>query len=273
MTDRKNSQANFLLQRDEEAVVRFGLNGKGRRANAHHPLEDADVEEELDKGDEEDDGAEGAEEEETLGSNFLSDEEGDAGVALVQEVGGGDGDPAEEVEAGERLEHEHGQRLLEGEADDDGLPLDVLAVAAGGPEDKDDHSEAKDGLGADGAVGAAGGGAEAVGGAKDEAEEDEPAETEAGVVRELEEGGGDAGAPGFADGSAEDGRGHIFKEEEADEEPCEDAAEGLVDVSLGKWVAAGRRTARVGTGRASKSDSRVLDPVVMSLDDCVMGTD
>ena len=50
------------------------------------------------------------------------EEEGRAGKALGEEVGGKEGDPLEDLEARARLEHEHSNRLLEDKADNDGRP-------------------------------------------------------------------------------------------------------------------------------------------------------
>ena len=50
------------------------------------------------------------------------EEEGGTGKTLGEEVGCEEGDPLEELEARARLEHEHGDRLLEDETDNDSRP-------------------------------------------------------------------------------------------------------------------------------------------------------
>lgn len=62
----------------------------------------------------------------------------------MKEVGSCVGDPAEEVISGTSLEDEHGDRLLENETDDDGLPLDNLAVARAGEVDALENKETED---------------------------------------------------------------------------------------------------------------------------------
>ena len=55
-------------------------------------------------------------------NGILVEEERSTLEGLFEEVGGEEGDPLEDGEAGAGLEDEHGDRLLGEEADDDGRP-------------------------------------------------------------------------------------------------------------------------------------------------------
>ena len=57
------------------------------------------------------------------------EEEGRAGKALGEEVGGKESDPLEDLEARTRFEHEHGDRLLEDKADNDGRPPPHVSIS------------------------------------------------------------------------------------------------------------------------------------------------
>lgn len=83
-------------------------------------------------------------EEEGLKGGVEAEEERAGKATLAEEVGGGGGNPREERVSCSRLENEHGQGLLEDEADDDGVPLDQLAVARAGEVDELESEETED---------------------------------------------------------------------------------------------------------------------------------
>lgn len=111
--------------------------------------------------------------------------------------------------------------LLEDESNDDGLPLDQLAVARAGVVDCLEDDEAENGDGPL-AVRRSLRRSEAVSGPEDETEEGEPAETEASHLGELEERLRDASRPSLAERPAEDGRGDEAEEDVQDDEPGDD---------------------------------------------------
>jgi hypothetical protein len=71
-----------------------------------------------------------------------------ADEALVNEVGSEGCNPVESAEANAGFEHKEGNRLLDEQADDDGPPLDSGPVPRGRPETKLEHDETQDGNGA-----------------------------------------------------------------------------------------------------------------------------
>ena len=64
----------------------------------------------------------GVDEEPVVVDDVIAEEEGSTLEGLFEEVGGEEGDPLEDGEAGAGFEDEHGDRLLGEEADDDGGP-------------------------------------------------------------------------------------------------------------------------------------------------------
>jgi hypothetical protein len=60
--------------------------------------------------------------------SFLIEEKGSAYETLSEKVGRGSRKPHEDVEAGNGLEHEKGNRLLKEQSDHDGAPLDMRPV-------------------------------------------------------------------------------------------------------------------------------------------------
>jgi len=60
--------------------------------------------------------------------SFLIEEKGSAYETLIEKIGRESRKPHEHVEAGTRLEHEKGNRLLNEQADHDGVPLDMRPV-------------------------------------------------------------------------------------------------------------------------------------------------
>ncbi|KFZ20269.1 hypothetical protein V501_00235 [Pseudogymnoascus sp. VKM F-4519 (FW-2642)] len=114
-------------------------------------LEGAEVVEQLDEGDEEDDGGDDVQDEPAqrqcvcVGEEFSS-------LACEAEQGLGEvGDEVEDVVSGLGAQDEDGEDELREHADDDGVPFDELAVLGGRPEEEDEDREAEAG---DGAVGA-----------------------------------------------------------------------------------------------------------------------
>jgi hypothetical protein len=57
-----------------------------------------------------------------VGQDQRAKEEASASRRAIEEVGGERRNPVEDREASTRLEHEHGDRLLDEETDDDGGP-------------------------------------------------------------------------------------------------------------------------------------------------------
>jgi len=88
-----------------------------------NPLHDAEVVHHLHKGNEEDDSTQNASKEPVLGDDgVLIKEENGTDFGFVQEVGGEEGEPLEDLETCVRLEDEEGDGLLEEETDDNRRP-------------------------------------------------------------------------------------------------------------------------------------------------------
>jgi hypothetical protein len=82
----------------------------------------------LHKGNEEDDSSQNTGEEPVLVYDGLHIEEEDGtNFGLLQEVGGEEGDPPEDLETSVGLENEEGDGLLEEETDDDRWPASGLS--------------------------------------------------------------------------------------------------------------------------------------------------
>ncbi len=60
--------------------------------------------------------------------SFLIEEKSSAYETLSEEIGRGSRKPHENVEAGNGLEHEEGNRLLKEQSDHDGVPLNMRPV-------------------------------------------------------------------------------------------------------------------------------------------------
>ncbi|KAH6603754.1 hypothetical protein Trco_007200 [Trichoderma cornu-damae] len=178
------------------------------------PLDEADVVEDLDEGDEEDDGGDDAEEEVGQGGDLGGGEEGDALVGEAEQVAGAVGDELEDVVADAGAEDEEADDVLAQHAADDGAPVDLAAVPAGGPEDGDDdeHAEEADGAVLARVVGALLGdeGADQDGGDRDEGAGGGAQPRGDAVVDDQRRVG-----PNPLDGVGQEAHGHV-EEEEAD---------------------------------------------------------
>ena len=76
---------------------------------------------------------------------FLVEEKGSAYVTLIEKIGRESRKPHEHVEAGTGLEHEKGDRLLNEQADHDGVPLDTRLVLRSRPKAELKYNQTKDG--------------------------------------------------------------------------------------------------------------------------------
>ncbi|CRK38233.1 hypothetical protein BN1708_007695, partial [Verticillium longisporum] len=97
---------------------------------ADEPLQEPDVVEDLDNGDEEDDGRQNVDDEV-------------AELVHLVEITGSISDELEDVVAGAGSQDEEGDDELRKHATDDGAPVDHLAVARGTPESEDGESQTK----------------------------------------------------------------------------------------------------------------------------------
>ena len=77
--------------------------------------------------------------------SFLIEEKGSAYETLIEKIGRESRKPHEHVEAGTGLEHEKGNRLLNEQADHDGVPLDMGPVLGSCPKAELKHDQTKDG--------------------------------------------------------------------------------------------------------------------------------
>ena len=165
----------IVLKKNQALDDRSDLAEKKKESDAqvlNDPLHDAEVIHHLHKGDEEDDGTQNTSKKPVLVDDGLPVEEEDgANFGLIQEVGGEEGDPSENLETSVGLEDEEGDGLLEEETNDDRRPAkdqtsfqqsnrndrnyrseidppwDQRTVVGGQPEAKLENEEAKDGDG------------------------------------------------------------------------------------------------------------------------------
>lgn len=114
---------------------------------ADEPLDQADVVQQLDEGDEEDDGRHDARQEPRQRRDGVVGQELDAVGREAQQRAGHLGDEGEDVVAGLAAQHEDGDDELGQHASDDGVPGDLAPVARGGGEhgDHDQQAEQRDG--------------------------------------------------------------------------------------------------------------------------------
>ncbi|TKW55004.1 hypothetical protein CTA1_13402 [Colletotrichum tanaceti] len=114
------------------------------------PLQEAAVVEQLDEGDEEDDGRDDGDEEPGAGGHLVVRQEREALPGEAQQGAGHLGDEGEDVVADARLEDEDGDDELGQHAADDGVPGDLAPVARRGGQQGDHEEQAEQGDGAAG---------------------------------------------------------------------------------------------------------------------------
>lgn len=121
---------------------------KGRKL-LDEPLEEANVVQDLDQGDEEDDGRDDTEEEHGQLRNVGVGQEGDTILGKAQEILGARGDESEDVVTDARSEHKETDDVLRKHTSNDGSPIDALAILARQPQDEEEDGKTEQ---ADGAV-------------------------------------------------------------------------------------------------------------------------
>ncbi len=77
--------------------------------------------------------------------SFLIEEKGAAYETLIEKIRCESREPHEHADAGTRLEHEEGDRLLNEQADDDDAPLDMRPALRGRPKAELKHDQTEDG--------------------------------------------------------------------------------------------------------------------------------
>lgn len=113
----------------------------------NEPLQEVKVVQDLDDGDEEDDGRDDTEEEHALVGGFCVGQEGNTVFGEAQEVGGAVGNEAEDVVSDTSAQDEDADDVLGQHAANNSAPVDLAAIPASGPEesDEDQHTEETDG--------------------------------------------------------------------------------------------------------------------------------
>lgn len=116
---------------------------------ADEPLQEANVVEDLDNGDEEDDGGNDTPEEHGQLRCLLVGQEGHTITGKTQEVAGASRNPLEDIQTDLGAQHEQTNDVLRQHTNDDGVPVDTATVLASRPEAEEDNSQTKQ---ADGTV-------------------------------------------------------------------------------------------------------------------------
>lgn len=110
------------------------------------PLQETNVVEDLNQGDEEDDGRNDTEKEPRDLRGFLVGEESNTFMSKAQKITSTVSNKFEDVVTNAGSQDEKADDVLRQHADDDGLPVDAAAVCAGEPEDEnhDQHTKQTD---------------------------------------------------------------------------------------------------------------------------------
>lgn len=141
--ERRSSSDNGLGTRDTESPE----DEVGKLLD--EPLEEADVVEDLDQGNEEDDGGDDAEEEHGQLRNVGVGQEGDTILGESQKVLGASGDESENIVTNASSEHKQTDNVLRKHTSNDSSPIDALAILARQPQDEEEDGKTEQ---ADGAV-------------------------------------------------------------------------------------------------------------------------
>lgn len=102
------------------------------------PLDETDKVQDLDEGDEEDDGGDDAEEEVCGSSDIRIGEESNTRSGKTEKISSTVTDEAEDVVSNTSSQDKETNDVLSQHAADNSAPVDSLAIATGGPEDEDE---------------------------------------------------------------------------------------------------------------------------------------